>query len=369
MASNLRSKPIEGHVTDSAGNVLRNSQIIIKQLTPTKVITVDTTNTDDEGYFKSLPLPNGQYDIYESGVRITREHHTPDHNTINCFKPNEDNYDTTIIKNFDTLASQNNLNNFKYFLQIEPEFVDTFQFGNTFPLYDKSLLGIEDFADEFNAISQFFSFSDDSRVTTTRFDIEYYSPITALSNTYKRIRWSGVPGIKFSTDSKLLVPIDYFSITANSPKHRAINASSWLSIDSVVSTFPARTVTISSNDAQYQDLVKNVKVGDILQLFDTAIFSSGGLNPPPENGFYGIITQIDSNQDIVLEEWLSTRFTSDTAFNTGSAVESIFAYDGIFPGIFELDESVSERFTVVEDVYAQNRWAELYNYTKVIALP
>ena len=87
MSSNLRSKPIEGHVTDSAGNVLRNSQIIIKQATPSGSITMGSVQSDDDGYFQSKPLPNGLYDIYESGIVISRIVHTADRNSIQCFKP------------------------------------------------------------------------------------------------------------------------------------------------------------------------------------------------------------------------------------------------------------------------------------------
>jgi hypothetical protein len=369
MASNLRSKPIEGHVTDSAGNVLRNAQVVIKQSTPTKTVTVDTTQTDDDGYFKSRPLPNGQYDIYESGIWITREHHTPDSNAIQCFKPNPDNYDTTIIENFQDLADNNRLNYFRYFLQIEPEFVDTFQFGNTYPLYQTENVGGGFFIDEISAISSFYNAGPDFNITTTRFDIEYYSPITALSKTYKRIRWAGVPGLKFNADSKILVPIDYFSIVANMPKYTTRDVSSWLTINSVVGSEPFRVVTISSTNANYRNLVSNVKVGDILYLSPGVDWSEGGVNPPSKVGFYGIITNINATQDIVLEEWASTRFESDPAFTTASAVQDIYAYDGIFPGIFDIDEDVNERFTVVEDIYTQNRWAELYNYTKVVPQP
>ena len=61
MASNLRSKPLTGHITDSSGNVIRNTSIIIKD---TYGNTVDTIPTNDEGYFVSSPLPNGVYNIF-----------------------------------------------------------------------------------------------------------------------------------------------------------------------------------------------------------------------------------------------------------------------------------------------------------------
>lgn len=366
MTSSLRAVPIEGHITDSAGNVLRNKQVVIKSETPTQVIIVEKVKTDDDGYFKTSPIPNGVYDIYESGVSIARENHTPDRSAIQCFKPNSDNYNTTLIETFDSLVADQDLNSFKWFLQIEPGFTDTFQFGNTFPLYDADLLGVLDTANELFAIGNFFNFSSSSRITTTRFDIEYYSPLTKLTKTYKRIRWSGVPGIKFDNDSKLLIPLDYYSITANMPKFTSYNTS-WLTIDSVSAGDP-QIVEISSVHADYIELVSHVKVGDIMQLIKPGVVPNGDLNPPSEEFYYGIIIAIGPSKEITLEKWKSSRFTSDPSFNISKVIDTIMVYDGIFPGIFDIDESTNERYTVVEDIYSQNRWAELYNYTNSISL-
>ena len=72
MASNIRAKSIEGYVTDSAGNIIRNSQIIIKQSTPSDSFNIDTVSSDDSGYFASRPIQSGTYEIYESGILVSR---------------------------------------------------------------------------------------------------------------------------------------------------------------------------------------------------------------------------------------------------------------------------------------------------------
>lgn len=218
MSSNLRAKAIQGHVADSAGNVLRNSQIIIKQSAPLGSITIDRVISDDDGYFKTSPLPNGIYDIYESGVNIARIIHTADRNAIQCFKPNRDNYDISLVEDFVTLKDLNELNGFKYFLQIEQEEVDVSVLGSSFPIYNFDIIGTVDPTNELYNMADFFNFTPASRITTTRFDIEYFAPLTELSNNYKRIRWAGVPGLRLSEDSKLVVPLDYFSIVASLPK-------------------------------------------------------------------------------------------------------------------------------------------------------
>ena len=91
MPSNLRSKPIEGYVADSAGNVLRNSQILIKEAAPYGSNIRDSITSDDDGYFKSKPLPSGSYDIYESGIIVAKTIHNPDKVDIQCYKAHTDN--------------------------------------------------------------------------------------------------------------------------------------------------------------------------------------------------------------------------------------------------------------------------------------
>lgn len=362
MPSNLRAKSIEGHVADSAGNVLRNSQIIVKQATPYGSITVDTVISDDDGYFQTKPLPNGIYDIYESGISISRTVHTADRNAIQCFKPGRDNYDTSLILNFLALAEAATpiLNSFKYFLQIEPEELDISIYGSTFPIYDLDIATKVDLSNELYNIAKFFNLTIDSRITTTRFDIEYFAPLTALSGYYKRIRWAGVPGIRFTKDSRLVIPLDYFSIVANLPKL----TSDYEEIDDITAEEGVSTVIMlkeESSDTNFEDHVNKMIIGDIVRL--TVMGDGGGQGPVY---FYGLVVAVDRGTlyQVTLEKWLSSRFLSDLDLGvlTNPYVIKVESFDGMFQGITDISDEVNERFTLVENINAQNYISELYNY-------
>lgn len=357
MSSNIRSKPIEGHVTDSAGNVLRNARIVIKQVTPGGSYSIGTSNSDDGGYFISKPVPSGTYDIYESGIRISRTMHNSDKNSIQCYKPIKDNYNQDIVSSFNYLLANGDPNNFRWFIQIESPELDVAQYGSSFPIYDRDLSSNPNLADAENDlwhISEFFSLSSESRVTTTRFDIEYFLPITALSNTYKRIRWSGVPGIRFFQDSKIVVPIDYFSMVLNNPK----------SITPAGADFTAAHVTITDsgssytlnnpiNNTEFSSLARVTSPGDVLEL------TIGS------DKFYGIVSSVSSSSGVYsmsLKQLKSSRYETTATITSGVSVNRIFAYDGIFENISNINEDVNERFTVVENIYAQNNKTELYSY-------
>jgi hypothetical protein len=360
MISNLRSRSIEGHIADSAGNVLRNASVVIKQVTPGATFVVATVQSDDEGYFISNPLPNGTYDIYESGTKISTIIHTPDANKIQCFKSNKDNYDITSIKNFSSLASEGILNSFRIFVQIENATIDIYQYGNTFPIYDKNLLTNPDIDGSFGNLynlAKFFEFNSNSRITTTRFDVEYFSPLTiSSSNSYKRIRWAGMPAIKFYQDSRLVIPLDYYSIIANNPK--------------IISPeFAANAVNIEIEDSKYatiSEIVENglldfsysVSIGDIVKI---RMYNGG-----ETRNWYGIINYISEGTEqktIRLELWESSRYISDDMFNSGTTyVTKLFGFDGMFSSIVDVDEEANSRFTVVENIFAQNNESELYNY-------
>lgn len=363
MSSNLRSKPIEGHVTDSAGNVLRNSQIIIKQAAPSGSITMGSVKSDDDGYFQSKPLPNGLYDIYESGVSIARMVHTADRNSIQCYKPSFDNYDISLIQNFTSLAEAANpiLNSFKWFMQIEPEGLDVSVYGSTFPIYNVNISAIADENNEYYNIAEFFNFNVNSRITTTRFDIEYFAPLTALSKFYKRIRWAGVPALRFSEDSKLVVPLDYFSIVASLPKVTSNYAADLISI---AEGSAEKLVGISGTESDFIDHVSTVIIGDIIKL--TVRGDDIGGSPIGPFYHYGVVVDVqrETSHTIILEKWLSSRFFSDLDLDDVCTpyVEKIESFDGMFQGITDINDEVNERFTLVENINAQNYVPELYNY-------
>jgi len=363
MSSNLRSKPIEGHVTDSAGNVLRNSQIIIKQAAPSGSITMGSVQSDGDGYFQSKPLPNGLYDIYESGISIARIVHTADRNSIQCYKPGVDNYDISLIRNFISLAEATNpvLNSFKWFLQIEPEELDVSVYGSTFPIYDVNIYAINDDNNEYDNIAEFFNFNANSRITTTRFDIEYFAPLTALSHFYKRIRWAGVPALRFSEDSKLVVPLDYFSIVASLPK---VASNYETDIISIEEGSIEKLVDVSGTHDDFKNHVDTAIIGDIVKL--TVRGNDIGGSPIGPFYHYGIVVDVQraSPYHIILEKWLSSRFLSDLDLDDVNTpwVEKIESFDGMFQGITDINDEVNERFTLVENVNAQDNVPELYNY-------
>jgi len=365
MSSNLRAKPIEGHVTDSAGNILRNAQIKIKQATPSGSYTVDTAYSDDSGFFTTKPIQDGLYDIYESGILITRTIHSSDKNSIQSFKAHSDNYNILTLGNFDDLATAETLNEYRAFLQIEAAEVDITQYGSSFPIYDVDITTNPNTSsgfDELWNLSDFYALSRDSRITTTRFDVEYYMPITSLSTNYQRIRWTGVPAIRYSPDSKLVLPLDYYSIMLNHP--RIISPSDADFNDSgdptyVGVTVAANKITLLNTAAysEYTDAMKASKVGDIMKVY----IDAGSLV------WYGIVTNIDETStdiySVTLEKWKSSRFdTTVVGTPSGLYATRILVYDGMFRGILDINEEANERFSVVENIYAQGNEAELYNY-------
>jgi hypothetical protein len=361
MISNLRSKPIEGHITDSAGNVLRNAQVIIKQEVPTGSFVADSIKSDDDGYFISKPMPNGVYDIYESGIRISRIIHQAVGSGIPCFKADQENFDITSIGSFTDLAESDTpaLNDYRAFIQIEPSSSDISQFGNMFPIYDRdiSMNPSVDDDNELLSLAEFFNFSVNSRITTTRFDIEYYSPITSSSSIYKKIRWAGVPGIKFYRDSRVIIPLDYYSIVPTMPKLSVIFDEDTVSVSN---DSTASLVIISEvNAGNLSGVIPNISVGDILKIqIDDSV---------TQKFWYGIVSKIISDgsvYQIELEKWKSSRFISEATPETNNQyVRKIYAYDGLFSSIMAISEEVNQRFCVTENNYAQDNGAELYNYS------
>lgn len=355
MISNLRARPIQGYITDSAGNILRNSSITIYRNTPDGLTGVDLIESDDEGYFISNPQPNGVYDIFESGIRTSRIIHNPDQNAIQCFKASKYNYFENDITPFSTLVTDSNLMGYKYFLQIEPEEVNVDIFGNMFPIYDKDLSTLLATADDLYDMKTFLNLRTDSRITISRFDIEYYQPLTATQSAYRRIKWAGVPGIRFKKDSKIVVPLDYYSLVANNPFKLSNNGDSFSAgivtvtdvtgpDDSVV------TITGNSSNDAYLDIYNNAGIGDIMRITIT------------DKVWYGIVLS-KSTFSIALEKWNSSRFPNTGAIPAvTNSILTMKAYHGIFQGITAMASTVSEYFTVVENFSQQNLDSELYNY-------
>lgn len=375
MASNLRAKPMEGHVTDSAGNVRRNAQIIIKQDTPEGSFAVDTVTTDDTGYFSTKPIPGGVYNIFESGIFISKTIHSSDKNAIQSFKAHVDNYNILSVKNFETLAAEESLNSFQAFIQIEPAEIDISQYGSTFPIYDLDITTDPNFENEDDLwnLSQFCELNKNSRITTTRFDIEYYAPITAFAKNYRRIRWSGMPAIRYYESSKLVIPIDYFSMVLNMPRiispnnisYKDKGQSNYVTATSGTGEVANLESLSGTLEPEFKNAVNGSKIGDVVKLI---VENSSDLGATYL--WYGIIIGIEISDDysLTLEKLRSSRYpgplevTIDLSSSDDFFIKRMFVYDGMFSGIVNINEEVNERFSAVENIGAQDLGVEIYNY-------
>lgn len=324
MASNLRSKSLTGHVADASGNVIRNTSIIIKD---TYGNIMDSTQTNDDGYFVTSPLPNGAYSIFDDGVLIATKEHTPDKISIECFVATDGNKGP--VSNFWDLVNTNKINDFVSFIQIESDVVNTSRYGNIYPLYVAKLKGSN--IQWQHSMAEFLGFSEETLITTTRFDVEYYSPISEGAAAYKRVRWSGVPGIRYATNGKIVLPLDYMSFVASLPKANFQNCT-------------VTSVDLASGVVQVNGLSANI--GDMVHLYESGV------------NFYGICT--GNVGGLTLSKWDSDKggFPSIQIMDVASAD----VFDGMFEGLSTIGESVNSYFTVSENTEAQNTPNESYEY-------
>lgn len=355
MSSNLRAKPVEGYVTDSAGNVLRNSTILIKEAAPSGSNIIDTVQSDDNGYFISKPVPTGTYDIYESNIRVARNIHSASQYAVQCYSSLSANIPENLPSYTQmTYDSENDINKFRYYIQIEAENLDTKLYGYSYPIYESNLM-----VDELAYFSAFHELSAVSRLTSTRFDIEYFNPLTSTSGNYRRTRWTGVPAIRFFEDTKLVLPLDFYSILIN-----RVNAIYDFS-GNIDFTHNASIETISiydasDSDADFTTLADSLTKGDILELtFDDL----------SDKKFYGIFVEEDTynfHRRLILKKWRSSNYSSNPItgdLENMNYVTDVKQYDGMFNGLTNIGVSTNEKFTVVENNYAQNQSIELYDYS------
>ena len=355
MATNLRGRPIEGYITDSAGSILRNTTVTIQESTPIRhggggLVVVDTVSSDDDGYFVSKPLKNGLYDIYEGGVRIYREYHSANPTIIQCYRPDEYSIPSNIRPFSDYVSGTSpiyDINEYRYYLQIETD-DDLLQpgppvYGHTFPIWGinvpTGLVGLP--FEKIANVHVGLSTASESRLTTSRFDVEF-----SLDNRY--MRWAGVPGILFYKDSRIVVPLDYYSLVPTRNKKSL-----------AISTTPTITSNMMISNATVYD---EAAIGDIFEI------SFDGYS----NIAWGIV-YYKSGSNVYLKPWNSSnnsmisQGTPDFSYFSGFTTESITIYSGFYDGMENLDSSTGERFTVQENQYAQNLWSaptELYNYNE-----
>lgn len=361
MSSNLRAKPIEGNVTDSAGNVLRDAVIVIKEVTPRGSNTIDSTKSDDEGYFITKPIQTGIYDVYESGILVARQIHAPNQHIVQAYAAADTNTPDNLMPFHQaSYDSQYDINKYRYYLQIEPESTDIKTYGHTYPIYDPNI--IEDDLVDVVAFHELGEGVDAiTRLTNTRFDIEYFAPLTEVATEYRKVRWVGVPAIRFNEDARLVVPLDYYSVHLREPISKYTLSGS---------NVTARTGSYGSDEVveifddleseEFVNLTEQLNKGDILKVS----FSEAGVT------FYGIYVDFyyegspSSYKVLRFKKWKSSNFISSVLTNDSTyAVTEASRYNAMFSGLANITVSANEKFSVTENTVAQNGIGELYNYS------
>jgi hypothetical protein len=377
MSSNLRAGALEGFICDSAGNIIRNANIVIRDNAPGGSNIVASTNSDDSGYFITTPLKNGTYDIYESGVKTSRTLHLPQGLNIQSWTATPDNVPSNlpVFTQMDE-TNENDINKFRYYIQIENDNIDIKQLDHLFPIYN---FPINVLSSDWYNFSIFHGLNQDSRITSTRFDIEYYNPLLTVSDIYRRLRWVGIPAINFTAGSKLVLPLDYYSMCFN-----RINSNSIFTNNIKYQVKQElEVVTIydeSDNDMAFKNLADSIVVGDVVKLtFYPSTTTTTTTTPAPSASiFYGIFVketakylspeELQVHRSLMFKKLKNSNYQS-TPIETLSEQSGMYIiatkYDGFFNGISNIGSSVNEKFTVIENIYAQDVANELYNYNDI----
>jgi hypothetical protein len=376
MATNLRSRPIEGYITDNAGNVLRNTDVIIKEDSPSASYLVDTARSDDDGYFITKPIKNGLYDVYESGIRIYRIYHSTQPTSLQCYAPGVNNIPTGLPQFADYVNAAIptlDINNFRTYIQIEPETLDIPLYGHQFPIWniDPTVDLVGHPFEHLNAIHPEITTSNESKLTHTRFDIEFFLPLFSQNPVHRRIRWAGVPGIMIYKDAKLVLPLDYYSMIPNHVSAYTNTNITWNVYNADNSLIEINGVSNTFYDA--------VSVGNILEVKFTSV-------TPVYRAWFILYYKASTGSKLYGRLWKSANTShtiqgitdlSDIVYTAGN-VTKITSYQGVFSGIQNITQSTSEYFTVTENNYAQDQVtrynsvgseilnSELYDYNKAV---
>jgi hypothetical protein len=370
MPSNLKSRPIEGYIADNAGNILRNVTVLIKEETPASgSVLIDSVKSDDDGYFITKPIKNGVYDIYESGIRIYRTYHPAYPILIPAYLPAAENIPLGLAPFSDFVDTNylTDINAFRHYIQVEPETIDIAVYGNMFPLWDVDIqTGIS--GHPFELLKNIHTgVGADSRFTHTRFDVEYFTQLDAKNSIHKRIRWSGVPGLQFYSQTKIVIPLDYYSIV---PNHAIGTVTApvlyaWVT-DPADGTNTTMKVTLPIPNTTNQAFYDSCSLGDILlSEFKTATTIKA-------EKFWGIVVKKDSPVPtelvLYLKMWLSSNSTHRVQgistlsdINSGGGTTTVYGvykfsrYHGFFSSIQNISQTTGERFCVSENLFAQDQ--------------
>lgn len=372
MPINLRGLPIQGILADAAGNIIRNATVTIKEDAPNGTFVVDSATSDNNGYFITAPIKNGTYDIYESGAKIMRVYHSAQPTQLQPFSPSSVNVPASLAT-FASYAvapgSGDDINKFKIYLQMEPESNnDVPRYGNAFPLWNvnpSNGLSGHPFEKMKNVHT---GINGASLLTHTRFDVEYYTPMTrgVSMSSHRRLRWRGIPGLIFQTMGKIVLGLDYYGII---PKNSGLKINTTDGGGTAVVNASRNTVDASSKtmkldisstlDPNVSSFLASLGVGDIVMVK----FANGKM-------FWGIyyyqeISGVPTNHVQLNIKWWASSNNSHSVQGVqscldidlaSSAVQSMTVYQGMYNGIEALNQSVGERFFVVENVEAQNQY-------------
>lgn len=353
---NLRAKPISGYVTDSAGNVVRSTKVTVKQATgSSQYRVVAAAKTESSGWFETIPLKPGTYDIFESGVMTMRVIHSFDNGCIPCFKPST----KSMVKTYsmdqygvtDETPKTPSINAYMLSVQIEGDDIDASNNGHAFPMYSGVSL------DRFNALHP--NMGTPTSITASRFGVEYYYP-NVKNTTYRYARWHGLHGACYGTAPKadapaispVVIPLTYDTLCVDAD----------MPIFYAPSTGGADIITVdSTNDRRgwfsfdrwqgYDTLVPLIVFGaigkgDIVHIHDN----------DNDTDYYGIIfndiiydsLSVYANR-IWIELWNKQHAATDKLV-TGIVDATIAIYHGFSPAMETSDDSVGDRYTVFEDM-------------------
>lgn len=341
MRANLRSRPIETTVVDYQGNIVAGAEIVIKYNTPTGSVVADKQTSDETGFIRTVPLPNGKYDLFYQNIYTSTISHFHDI-TIPAYTAVEESIKPKLP--FEVLKNEERLSEYAFFLQIEN--VDVSSYGNTYPILD---FDPTSFSGSMGDLSDFFNLDSASRLTLTRFDIEFYIPITSKNKTSRTVRFAGVPGIRFFSESQIVVPIDYHSTVLKHPVE-------WFNYSAGIvsaSTPNSSKMIITGTGDALLELLRKANIGDILEVSNT---SSGSVYT-----YTGIIVNISADGSTVTLERITTK-EGDAMVPNNSNVETIKVWQGLRS---LANTSVFDNFSVFENIQAQDG-PELYNYPELI---
>lgn len=345
---NLRAKPIQGYITDSAGNTVRGAEVVIKEFTASSQYrVVDTVKTDSKGFFQSRrALKPGVYDIFESGTVMNRILHSFGNGLVPGFKPSTRSLSPSKALSLYGLAEDGeptsaDINEYILGVQIESDDIDVRNLGHTFPVYQGSAP---------NTVidnHQRYLMTASSTITSSRFNIEYYYP-NVQAVTYRYATWRGVHAVSYGPDKPLILPLTYDELFVDTSLPLAYATAD--DAEFLQTGHDTTTATFSTGNfpSQVKDLIHNqiaygvIGKGDIVSVYNTV----------NNVRYWGIICNdlliTGGACTIWLRNWAKLQ---DSSFDNVVTAQVSF-YHGFSQTMENASDTMSDRITVFEDMSA-----------------